>query len=414
MAKAKKSKRKQREKPTSPREKPNSPPAKRSKAHTYRSPPSCRADSSDSSDSSVSNDEASAPADDAMRDVHDAPVTVSPSLWVAISGLKKSYSKVEWKKELRPHFRGLKLEAVKTLCSRILMKFSDVALRDKFILAVEEHVDAPPGKSCLPDFLSLEDPKSLRVNVADENSNTGTMHGFALRLSSRVLIEATADDVLTELKEDGFPDVTVERMAPRKGKFKGTFKLVFTSKEDLLRARQGVTVFYERMKPGFWGSGAPALCWNCQLHGHPARNCPSKNAPKCGKCAGNHRTKACTSETERCVNCGGNHTAIDFRCKYARSVRDHDEARKLGIDAPPVPCPTARDPARSEPIPASPRPSRSRPTQPSVGPAMLLLFPRPKLMTRLINLKLREPPSIRPLRLDPSAKRRFTNTLLSL
>lgn len=227
---------------------------------------------------------------------------------------------------------------VKIRRSHALLKFADVPQRYKFILAFEDIVDTPAGKSCLHDFFPHKDAKSFRVIVADEHGEICTEHGFLLGLSSRMLINETAENVLTELKEvNDFSKITVQRMAPRKENFRGTFKLVFSRREDFQRALQGVVLFCEKLKPGFWGKGAPELCYNCQLHGHVARNCHSEGQLLCGKCAGH--TERC--ETERCVNCGGKHTAIDYRCKYARSVRDHDEARKSWIAAPSIARPVA-------------------------------------------------------------------------
>jgi hypothetical protein len=48
-------------------------------------------------------------------------------------------------------------------------------------------------------------------------------------------------------------------------------------------------------------------CFSCQEWGHTQRGC-NKN-PKCGRCAGEHQTKQCKAEKERCVNCGKKHTA---------------------------------------------------------------------------------------------------------
>ena len=61
-------------------------------------------------------------------------------------------------------------------------------------------------------------------------------------------------------------------------------------------------------------------CNNCQHFGHFAKECPTSDEPKCGKCAENHRTDLCTSEVRKCVNCirnnllDTNHAAFYYKC----------------------------------------------------------------------------------------------------
>ena len=61
-------------------------------------------------------------------------------------------------------------------------------------------------------------------------------------------------------------------------------------------------------------------CNNCQHFGHFAKECPTSDEPKCGKCAENHRTDLCTSEVRKCVNCmrnnllDANHPAFYYKC----------------------------------------------------------------------------------------------------
>ena len=46
-------------------------------------------------------------------------------------------------------------------------------------------------------------------------------------------------------------------------------------------------------------------CFNCQGYGHKGDVCRKK--PKCGKCAQEHETKQCKSESIQCANCDGAH-----------------------------------------------------------------------------------------------------------
>ena len=43
-------------------------------------------------------------------------------------------------------------------------------------------------------------------------------------------------------------------------------------------------------------------CFKCQGYGHVQGSCRASN-PSCGKCAGTHFTRDCTSQSRKCVNC---------------------------------------------------------------------------------------------------------------
>ena len=58
-------------------------------------------------------------------------------------------------------------------------------------------------------------------------------------------------------------------------------------------------------------------CYKCHGYGHRATNCKKKE--KCGKCAEEHPTTECTSDTPKCVNCNGKHEAWNIECP-ARST----------------------------------------------------------------------------------------------
>jgi hypothetical protein len=58
-------------------------------------------------------------------------------------------------------------------------------------------------------------------------------------------------------------------------------------------------------------------CYKCHGYGHRATNCKKKE--KCGKCAEEHPTAECTSDTPKCVNCDGKHEAWHIEC-MARST----------------------------------------------------------------------------------------------
>jgi hypothetical protein len=54
-------------------------------------------------------------------------------------------------------------------------------------------------------------------------------------------------------------------------------------------------------------------CFKCQGYGHVLATCRAPK-PSCGKCAGPHLTRDCSSKVWKCVNCKGDHQAGDRHC----------------------------------------------------------------------------------------------------
>ena len=63
-------------------------------------------------------------------------------------------------------------------------------------------------------------------------------------------------------------------------------------------------------------------CFNCQGFGHKAEGCTRPQ--KCGKCAEEHQTKACSKPTQKCALCNGSHQAWNEECP-----RRQDEIQRL-------------------------------------------------------------------------------------
>ena len=58
------------------------------------------------------------------------------------------------------------------------------------------------------------------------------------------------------------------------------------------------------------------ICYYCQRYGHLEQNCNVKahdEEPACFKCAGNHRSKDCSSSEKKCINC----------VRFKKSTADH-------------------------------------------------------------------------------------------
>jgi hypothetical protein len=70
-------------------------------------------------------------------------------------------------------------------------------------------------------------------------------------------------------------------------------------------------------------------CFKCYGFGHTASNCNNKE--QCGKCAHDHSTAECTSDSEyKCVNCQGSHAAWHFECPARNTAGEKVQENREG------------------------------------------------------------------------------------
>jgi hypothetical protein len=70
-------------------------------------------------------------------------------------------------------------------------------------------------------------------------------------------------------------------------------------------------------------------CFNCQGYGHKANVCTRKT--RCGKCAQEHDTRECESETMQCANCKDSHHAWHQECPNRQRRKEQIEREKAEI-----------------------------------------------------------------------------------
>ena len=70
-------------------------------------------------------------------------------------------------------------------------------------------------------------------------------------------------------------------------------------------------------------------CFNCQGYGHKANLCTRKT--RCGKCAQEHDTRKCESETIQCANCKDSHHAWHQECPNRQRRKEQTEREKAEI-----------------------------------------------------------------------------------
>lgn len=78
------------------------------------------------------------------------------------------------------------------------------------------------------------------------------------------------------------------------------------------------------------------LCYKCGKPNHMQSKCPSEGSAVCLTCSSlEHETKACRSETQKCLNCGKEHATYSVRCRAPEVVammRHCDEWFRYGAE----------------------------------------------------------------------------------
>ena len=70
-------------------------------------------------------------------------------------------------------------------------------------------------------------------------------------------------------------------------------------------------------------------CFNCQGYGHKVNICTRKT--RCGKCAQEHDTRKCESETIQCANCKDSHHAWHQECPNRQRRKEQIEREKAEL-----------------------------------------------------------------------------------
>jgi len=73
-------------------------------------------------------------------------------------------------------------------------------------------------------------------------------------------------------------------------------------------------------------------CFKCQAYEHKASACTKK--ARCGKCAQEHETRECQSETTSCANCKGPHCAWFHECPMRQQKKEEGEILRNQLSTP--------------------------------------------------------------------------------
>ncbi|KAL1138444.1 hypothetical protein AAG570_008508 [Ranatra chinensis] len=128
--------------------------------------------------------------------------------------------------------------------------------------------------------------------------------------------ETLPEELLAELKSEGFPAIRVAQLKSSGDKRKlPLFLIEFQPAVDKNKVN-GITNIFGmgvRIEP-YKTPKTPLQCHNCQRLGHGAQCCSAER--RCVKCSLNHLAKECnkTKEEFYCALCGGNHAASYRGC----------------------------------------------------------------------------------------------------
>jgi hypothetical protein len=102
--------------------------------------------------------------------------------------------------------------------------------------------------------------------------------------------------------------------------------------------REGIKYFKDRLTIGFanckvYDRYHVKRCYNCQLFGHYAKDCPTADEHVCGKCNGTHKTNDCDGALPQCANCvrdnaeDTSHHAFDTKCPALKKNQDVEKKK---------------------------------------------------------------------------------------
>ena len=175
--------------------------------------------------------------------------------------------------------------------------------------------------------------KEVKDNFKDTSfgGNSGIASPEELHTSGIIkhAYEAESDEVQFENYIKAKYGVTKVEFFKPGGVFRGTVKLTFSTRQDLLDCiTNRIQIFNQRyLVEEFKPSPRVIKCNRCQGFGHIARRCFSKEV-KCGNCgSADHETTDCTSTVKKCCHCGEGHAAGDKNCDVMKKKLDEISQR---------------------------------------------------------------------------------------
>lgn len=144
--------------------------------------------------------------------------------------------------------------------------------------------------------------------------------------------DITEEEIKEAMNEQAYSIKTLRRIRSRAtGSMTPLIRIISNCKETVDRLlKEGFRLFgvRHRVEPSKLEAPQPKLCNFCTKFGHSAQECPEKK-PKCGKCAGTHKTSTCTEGALKCPNCNKEHPAWSRKCEARPTQVAEKEAEPL-------------------------------------------------------------------------------------
>ena len=142
------------------------------------------------------------------------------------------------------------------------------------------------------------------------------------------------DEIKARIEYANYETITVEKVIPLRRRNRNPTAtthsiVIFTKcpKEADECIENGINIEHRHYQPErYLPQCQIRQCFKCQGYGHRASTCTRKTA--CGKCAQEHETKNCESETTKCAQCKGPHAAWHYECPARQRETERMETIK--------------------------------------------------------------------------------------
>ena len=235
-------------------------------------------------------------------------------LIVKSTDMNKKASDTDIKEEVSHALNELQIKDSKfTTGGNIVMNFENEKTRDEAALRLVnvEQVNTSKVKKLMPKIMICnvnkeETPSKIIETVIERNDYLSTIQDVKNKIQMIYNKPAAGSTVHYILKCDPMVRELIHK------------------NQDKVKLQWGSYFVRDRYRA--------LICYHCQRYGHLESNCNAKvngDHPSCFKCAGDHKSKDCSSTVHKCINCTRykkpdvNHMATDHKsCPILKSETD--------------------------------------------------------------------------------------------
>ena len=185
---------------------------------------------------------------------------------------------------------------------------------------------------------NAKEVRKLDWNQALEGASTiEQMYGFVVHGVMKYDIDPDShksEEIKSRIEYANYETITVAKVKPLRRRNRNPTAtthsiVIFTKcpKEADECIQNGINIEHRHYLPEKYIPQCQITqCFKCQGYGHKASICTRKAT--CGKCAQEHETKNCESETRKCALCKGPHAAWERECPARHRESERMEAKK--------------------------------------------------------------------------------------